>query len=117
MRKAVFLAVITVVAGIVANYLPTPPGLDRTITFIGAVAAALGGGLAILARKVTLPHAMLSIIVAGVVFAGSLMAFIDLAKGEASPLAANELYLCATAMFAAVGFAVEIGGLKITGDG
>jgi ABC-type branched-subunit amino acid transport system permease subunit len=106
-----FMAVAAVVSGITA-YLPAPPGMGLLLVLVGTVASIAGSAIGILVHQFrTWVKVLLVLIVLGVCIY-AINQFRGITGGEPGKEAANILLYRTAAVFAPIGFLIELAGLK-----
>jgi ABC-type branched-subunit amino acid transport system permease subunit len=114
MKNIGFMAVAAVVSGIITTYLTAPPGMQSWLVIAGTVAAIAGSAVGILVHQSATWVKVLLVIVALGVCVYAINDFRSITGGEPGREAANMLLFWTAAIFAPVGFLIELAGLKIT---
>jgi ABC-type branched-subunit amino acid transport system permease subunit len=112
MKNFGFMAVAALVSAILA-YLPAPPGMQLSLVLTGSVASITGSAVGILVHQL---HNLVKVLLALLVLALCVYAinqFRSITGGEPGKEAANVLLYWTAAVFAPIGFVIELAGLKI----
>ncbi|SRR6266478_6187545 len=113
MKKLGFMAVGAVVSAIITAYLTAPPGMQPWLVVAGTVAAIAGSAVGILVHQTSTWAKVLLVVLVlgGCVYA--INEFRAITGGEPSKEAANMLLFWTAAVFAPIGFLIELAGLKL----
>jgi hypothetical protein len=114
MKNIGFMAVAGVVSVIVASFLPSPPGMQSWIVFVGTVAAIAGSALGIPAHKSPAGWKVLLVLLVLAAFVFGVVEFRSVLAGEPGKEAANMLLVWTATVFVPIGFLIELAGLKVT---
>src|SRR5258708_5940636 len=111
MKKVGFRAVAGLVSGILA-YLPAPPGMKLSLVVAGTVAAIAGSAIGILVHEFHTWVKVLFVIAVLGLCIYAINNYRSIAGGEPGREAANMLLYWTAAVFAQIGFLIELAGLK-----